>query len=108
MKLLTIHTSIGKGITIETSEDLDPRSHSVFMHAYKLAKHLNLNRIEVDLGKTQTIRDSGLAILLLLSKRINGESISIKLINCSPEIRSQLRPRAKPIKKTPTQTTALR
>ncbi len=90
MKLATIHTSIGRGITIETSEDLDLRSHSVFIHACNLAKHLDLKAIEVDLRKTQTIRDSGLAMLLMMRKRIEWESDSIKLVNCSPEIRSQL------------------
>jgi anti-anti-sigma regulatory factor len=90
MKLATIHTSIGRVITIETDEDLDLRSHGVFVHACRLAEEPNLRAIEVNLGKTRKIRDSGLAMLLMLRERMGREANGIRLINCSPEIRSRL------------------
>lgn len=90
MKLATIHTSVGRVVTIETDEDLDLRSHGVFVHACTLAEHPELKAIEVNLGKTRNIRDSGLAMLLMLRERTGWDGNRIRLVNCSPGIRSRL------------------
>jgi anti-anti-sigma regulatory factor len=90
MKLATMHTSTGSVITIETDEELDLRSHGVFVHACKLAEHPDAKLIEVNLGKTRSIRDSGLAMLLMLCEQTGWESDRVRVINCSPEIRRRL------------------
>jgi anti-anti-sigma regulatory factor len=90
MKLAAIQTSIGRVIAIETDEDLDLRSHGVFVDACKLADDPHLKAIEVNLGRTRNIRDSGLAMLMMLRESTSRVSNRIRLVNCSPEIRSRL------------------
>jgi len=46
--------------------------------------------MEIDLCKTRIIRRSGLAMLLMLIKESGQSSDDIALVNCQPEIRSQL------------------
>ena len=77
-------------ITIETEESLDVTSHGVFVNASRLAKRTDVTSIEVDLGKTRIVRDSGLAMLLMLSDLTDRSRNPIKLINCSPVIRNRL------------------
>ncbi|MGB7930821.1 MAG: hypothetical protein WCH04_01115 [Gammaproteobacteria bacterium] len=90
MKLSTNHTSIGRVITIEVDEVLDLQSHGIFVDACKLAEHHDQNTIDVNLRNTRNIRDSGLAMLLMLREITGCESDSIRLVNFSPEIRGQL------------------
>jgi anti-anti-sigma regulatory factor len=90
MKLATKHTPIGKVISIETDENLDLTSNGVFVDASRLAEHADVRSIEVDLGKTRTMRDSGLAMLLMLSKLTDRNRNPIRLVNCRPEIRRRL------------------
>jgi hypothetical protein len=77
-------------IRIEADERLDLSIHSVFVHACKLAEYPNLLGIEVNLGKTMQILDSGLAMLLMLRERVGHFGNRIKLFNCSPEIKKRL------------------
>ena len=90
MKLATKHTPVGAVITIEIDENLDLTSHGVFSDASRLAGHADVRSIEVDLGKTRTVRDSGLAMLLMLSKLTDHNRNPIRLINCRPEISNRL------------------
>ena len=87
MKLADVKTSDGRVILIEADERLDLSAHSVFVQACKLAEHPNLLAIIVNLGKTRDILDSG---LLMLRDRADHISKSIKLFNCTPEIRNRL------------------
>lgn len=90
MKLATINTSDGRVILIETDRRLDLSVHGVFVQACKLAEYPNLRGIEVNLGKTRKILDSGLAMLLMMRDHIGHFGHNIKLYNCTPEIRSRL------------------
>ena len=92
MKLATKHTPVGAVITIEIDENLDLTSNGVFVDASRLAEHAGVGSIEVDLAKTRTMRDSGLAMLLMLNKLTdrNRNRNPIRLVNCSPQIRSRL------------------
>jgi len=90
MKLTTTHTSIGKVITVETDEELDLKSHGVFVDACRLAGHFEQSTINVNLMKTRKIRGSGVAMLLMLRELTGCESYRIRLINCNPDIRNQL------------------
>jgi anti-anti-sigma regulatory factor len=90
MKLTTSHASIGRVITIETDEELDLKSHGVFVDACNLAEHSEQSTIDVNLIKTRKIRGSGVAMLLMLRELTGCESSRIRLINCNPDIRNQL------------------
>jgi ABC-type transporter Mla MlaB component len=90
MKLAAVNTSDGRVILIEADERLDLSVHGVFVHACKLAEYPNLRAIEVNLGKTRHILDSGLAMLLMLRDHASHFGQCIKLFNCSPEIRNRL------------------
>jgi hypothetical protein len=90
MKLAAVNTSDGRVILIEADERLDLSVHGVFVHACKLAEYPNLRAIEVNLGKTRHILDSGLARLLMLRDHASHFGQCIKLFNCSPEIRNRL------------------
>jgi ABC-type transporter Mla MlaB component len=90
MKLTAVNTSDGRVIHIETDERLDLSVHGVFVHACKLAEYPNLRAIEVNLGKTRHILDSGLAMLLMLREGASHLGNCIKLVNCSAEIRNRL------------------
>jgi len=90
MKLSTIHTSTGRVITIETDEELDLKSHSVFVDACRLAEYPDQTHIDVNLRNTRHIRGSGIAMLLMLRELTGWERNRIRLVNCSPEIRGQL------------------
>ena len=90
MKLSTRHSSTGRVITIEADEELDLKSHGVFVDACQLAEQPDHSAIDVDLIKTRNIRGSGVAMLLMLRKLTGWEGSRIRLLNCHPEIRSQL------------------
>ena len=90
MKLSSSYFPTGRVISIETDEELDLTSHSVFVDACRLAECANLSTIDVDLMRTRTIRASGVAMLLMLHKLTGWERSRIRLLNCNPEIRKQL------------------
>lgn len=90
MKLTTRHTSSGRVITIETDEELDLKSHGVFVDACRLAEHAEHSAIDVDLIRTRNIRASGVAMLLMLGELTGWESPRLRLLNCKPDIRNQL------------------
>jgi len=90
MKLTTSHTSIGRVISIETDEELDLKSQGVFVDACRLAEDSEHNIIDVDLRRTQKIRASGVAMLLMLRELTGWEAPRIRLRNSNPDIRKQL------------------
>jgi len=90
MKLSVRETTTGEIFTIETGEALDLRSCSVFLRACKLAEQSDPSVVEVNLGNTRVIRDSGLAMLLMLRDRIDRTGGCVKLLNCRPEIQTRL------------------
>jgi anti-anti-sigma regulatory factor len=90
MHITIIDTGKGKTIRIQVDERMDCSIHSVFCQAGKLASHPQTESIEIDLGKTRFIQDSGLAMLLMLRKQSNRLKDRIELINCHPDIRARL------------------
>jgi anti-anti-sigma regulatory factor len=90
MKLSTRHTSTGRVITIEADEELDLKSHGLFVDACRLAEPPEHCTIDVDLVCTRSIRSSGVAMLLMLRELTGWERGRIRLLNCHPDIRSQL------------------
>jgi anti-anti-sigma regulatory factor len=90
MKLSSSYLPTGRVISIETDEELDLTSHSVFVDACRLAEYPKHGMIDVDLMRTRNIRASGMAMLLMLYKLTGWERSRIRLLNCHPEIRKQL------------------
>lgn len=90
MKLSSSYFSTGRVISIETDEELDLTSHSVFVDACRLAEYPKHTTINVDLTRTRTIRASGVAMLLMLHKLPGWDGTRIRLLNCNQEIRRQL------------------
>lgn len=76
--------------TIEIDERLDLRFHRAFAHACELAEGARAGAIEIDLANTRHVRDSGLAMLLMLHRRAGRLRNHIRLVNCRPEVRSRL------------------
>jgi anti-anti-sigma regulatory factor len=62
----------------------------MFVEACELAARPGPRAIEVNLGKTHYVQDSGLAMLLMLRSCSGRLKNQIKLVNCSPEIRRRL------------------
>lgn len=90
MKLSSSYFPTGRVISIETDEELDLTSHSVFVDASRLAEYPNHSTIDVDLMRTRIIRASGLAMVIMLQKLTGWDCSRIRLLNCNPEIRKQL------------------
>lgn len=77
-------------IRIQVGEHMDCRVHSVFCQASELARYPQTENIEIDLGKTRHIRDSGLGMLLMLYRLSARLKDRIEVVNCQPEIRTRL------------------
>lgn len=90
MILSSSYFGTGRVISTQTDEELDLRSHGVFVDACRLAKYPEPSTIDVNLTRTRTIRASGMAMLLTLQKITGWERSRIRLLNCNPEIRKQL------------------
>ncbi len=80
----------GRVITIEIDERLDLSVHSMFVQACELAARPGPRAIEVNVGKTRYIQDSGLAMLLMLRGCAGRLKNRIRLVNCSPEMKTRL------------------
>jgi hypothetical protein len=79
-----------KVIAIEIHERLDLSVHGRFVQACRLAALPGSDAIELDVGRTRDILDSGLAMLLMLHRCAGPLRNRIRLVNCSPEMRSRL------------------
>ena len=77
-------------LRIEADEYLDWRSYHIFYEAAFRCSHRLIKAMEIDLSKTRVITRSGLSMLLMLIKESGLSSDAIVLMNCQPEIRSQL------------------
>lgn len=53
-----------------------------------------IRQVVVDLGATREVRDSGLALLLMLRRHLGDGGDDLTLINCRPEILGRLDPLA--------------
>jgi anti-anti-sigma regulatory factor len=87
----TITTPAGKVIAIRLDESLDVRVHRLFVKACELAAADGSRAsIEVNCAETRTVRDSGLAMLMMLRETTGRRGVSMQLVNCSPQLKSQL------------------
>ncbi|MDT8283733.1 MAG: hypothetical protein RQ982_13115, partial [Gammaproteobacteria bacterium] len=68
-------------VTIRLAGVLDLRSVDLMHNIYEFARNFKNAHIIVDLDQTHHIRDSGLAMLLLLKNKLGSQSKKIKLIN---------------------------
>jgi ABC-type transporter Mla MlaB component len=90
MQIKTIINDTGRTLRIWVSDCLDLQLHGVFTKAALVASYILINDIEIDLQNTREIRDSGLALLLMLARKSGLQHGSIKLVNCPRELRSRL------------------
>lgn len=75
------HNSSRVTVTVRATGILDLRAINLMHNIDQFAKHYKAARIIIDLGRTQRIQDSGLAMLLLLKKKLGHQIEKIKLIN---------------------------
>jgi len=90
MQIKTVGSGYCRTLRICIDKCLDCSVHSIFSQAAVLANYPWINDIEIDLGKTRIIRDSGLSMLSMLSVKLGSQRDRIKLTNCRPEIRARL------------------
>jgi hypothetical protein len=81
MKISTHYTSTGRLVTIQADEELDLKSHGVFVDACRLAEQAEHSAIDVDLVRTRSIRGSGVAMLLMLRERTGWQRSRLRLLN---------------------------
>jgi anti-anti-sigma regulatory factor len=91
MQIKTVDNANGRTLVIRADESLDCQIHSDFSQAAIVASYPWIKNIEIDLRSTTIIRDSGLSILSMLSRKSGLQRNHIKLVNCRPEIRARLR-----------------
>jgi len=89
MNTTILQISYGNVVSIETDSVLDLGAFETILSASNLANSTVTSSIEVNLGKTLHIRDSGLAMLDLLRKRTKW-SCPIRLVNWDPVIHGRL------------------
>ena len=87
-----VKRKIGKKrlLKIRADECLDWRSFPLFDKIANNCSHQPVSKMEIDLCKTRAIKRSGLTVLLMMIKESGLSRDEIALVNCRPEIRSQL------------------
>ena len=85
MSTATMQGSEGKVVSIQTGCVLDLSAFETILSASDLANTPETSSIEVDLGKTLHIRDSGVAMLQLLRK-LTRWTCPIRLVNLDPVV----------------------
>lgn len=90
MQIKTIFRGTNRTLRIWASEILDLRLHSAFSNAALVANYTLIDDIEIDLRDTHVIRDSGLALLLMLGRKAGRRCGLIKLINCPEDLQARL------------------
>jgi anti-anti-sigma factor len=90
MGLTTIRTSQGNVIKVDVDENLDVSVHSLFVQACEAAAGSGAAEIAVNMRKARHVRDSGLAMLLMLRERAGRLGDTVRLVNCSPAFKRQL------------------
>ncbi len=75
------YNSSGITITIKAPGILDLRAVHLIRNVDEFVRSYKRVRVIIDLGRTRRIQDSGLAMLLLLKKKLGQKIEKIKLIN---------------------------
>lgn len=81
-----------KTLTLNVGRALDLTQHSIFTQAVQRADSEAV-RLVVDLKETEEIRDSGLAMLLMLKDRSDKTGAAIDIVNCKPTMKFLLQKR---------------
>ncbi|MEZ5541002.1 MAG: hypothetical protein R3F42_03050 [Pseudomonadota bacterium] len=89
MQIRTIINDTGRTLRIWANESLDLQQHDTFSKAAIVASYTLINDIEIDLQNTRIIRDSGLALLLMLRRKTRQRNGSMRLINCPAELQTR-------------------
>jgi ABC-type transporter Mla MlaB component len=90
MQIRTILSETGRTLKIWASENLDIRLHKDFSNAAIVANYRLIDDIEIDLKNTRIVRDSGLALLLMLSRKTGLQKDHIRLLNCPADLEARL------------------
>ncbi len=90
MQIKTTENGEGRTVKIRTDERLDCKIHSILSQVAILANSPWIENIEIDLQDTSIIRDSGLSMLAMLCKKSGLSRNHIGVVNCHPELRTQL------------------
>lgn len=90
MQLKITFSGTCRTLKIWACENLDLRLHSAFTNAALVAGYSLVDDIEIDLAHTRTIRDSGLALLMMLRRKSGRQCERIRLVNCPAELQARL------------------
>jgi anti-anti-sigma regulatory factor len=90
MQIVTADNGKEDTINIRTGESLDLSACDVVTRVCNLARYPQIHFVVIDLGNTKHIRDSGLAMLLLLGQRARKLVRRITIVNCRPEVKNRL------------------
>ena len=90
MKIVTADIGNGDTINIRMGKSLDLRALGMVTRVCNLVKYPQVRYVVIDLRNTRHIRDSGLAMLILLRQRIGKMVRHITIVNCRPELKNRL------------------
>jgi len=90
MQAIKLKTGKTRTLKVRTDECLDWRSYDLFDAAALNCSQRSIRNMQIDLRHTRSIRHSGLTMLLQLIKQSGLPGDNIAIVNCRPEIRSQL------------------
>jgi hypothetical protein len=90
MRLKVTFSGTCRTLKIWACENLDIRLHSAFTNAALVAGYSLVDDIEVDLKNTRIIRDSGLALLMMLRRKSGRQCERIRLVNCPQDLQARL------------------
>ncbi|MEZ5543458.1 MAG: hypothetical protein R3F42_15680 [Pseudomonadota bacterium] len=90
MQIRTVLNGTRRTLKIWVCETLDVQLHAAFANTAVVANYTLIDDIEIDLQHTRVIRDSGLALLMMLQHKCARHCSRIRLVNCSEELRSRL------------------
>ena len=90
MQAIKLKTGKTQTLKVRADECLDWRSYPLFDEAALNCSHRAIRKMQIDLRNTRSIKRSGLMMLLQLIKQSGLPGDNIAIVNCRPEIRSQL------------------
>jgi anti-anti-sigma regulatory factor len=90
MQAIKLKTGKTQTLKVRADECLDWRSYNLFDEAALNCSQRSIRKMQIDLRHTRSIRRSGLTMLLQLIKQSGLPGDNIAIVNCRPEIRSQL------------------
>ena len=89
MAITSTLSTDGNELTIRIKGRFDFSAHQDFRNAYE-ALDQSPGEYQVDMDETTYLDSSALGMLLLLRDHAGGDSASIRIINCSPDVKKIL------------------